>query len=576
MSRIVFSAFCLALVLVQSVLADNSLPAFKGHESCDVWAQTDGECINNPRFMWSTCLGSCLSVANDVDEACPGWAREGECDANPNYIQLHCPQSCGLAVAWNPWVRQGLNIDPVPNIEPFTPSVVVTDVITAADAMQERLVALMQQYKRSIPGISLLAPSHFLGVVGIAEAFLYIFRLQEVVLKLHGDQDAFQLLREHIAQALTTISQGGFSPDLLSRELPFWIGFAAGISNGIQSTILAANPGLQVPMVEVSKYFSGFIESEATLAEDSQPLSDSLAAPTKAKLNNGLEMPLLGLGTWQLDGEQCYNAVLQALQVGYRSIDTAQAYGNEAEVGRALTEALAQGFIQQRSDVFLASKLSMPEDMGYEKAKALVEKQLNLLQTTYIDLYMLHSPPSTPELEAETWKALEELVAAGKIKSLGVSNYEPRELDRLMDNAAITIKPAVVQNKVDVYHVGKQLDIHGDEIVAYCRQHGLVLVGYSAFSAYPFVMEATHDPIVQYLAQQRSARSDKKVTTAQVIIKWMAQRGIATIPRSTSAERMAENLQALYLAPLTSSELSLLDSLQILVSSPVSVPITIA
>jgi diketogulonate reductase-like aldo/keto reductase len=246
-----------------------------------------------------------------------------------------------------------------------------------------------------------------------------------------------------------------------------------------------------------------------------------------------------------------------------RSIDTAQAYQNEHNVGDAIKEAIAQKLVT-RQQLFLATKLSDPADAGYEKAKALVQRQLAALQTSYLDLYMLHSPLEDATLQADTWRALEDLYTAGVLRAIGVSNFGASDLAAL--NATARVKPMVVQNKVDPYHVAKQLDNVGDAIVEYARDNKMVIVAYSSFSAYPFVMKPSEDPVVRDIARRR------RLTPAQVLLKWSLQRGFAVIPRSTSPERLAENLAVLTLPPLHKEDLHLLDTLELLVSSPVSKP----
>jgi diketogulonate reductase-like aldo/keto reductase len=562
----------------EATATELSLVDHKEYDQCDIWAEHDGECVNNPRFMWSACLGSCLEYAADIDEQCRQWAQEGECEANPGYIHLHCPGACSEAISWNPWVRQQLNIDHIRSAAFVEDSLEVVDLLSAANLMQKRLESIFVHRNVLVQGVSVSAPSHFLGMIGFAEMFLYTFRLQEVILRTLGDEESFALLRERLDQAIRTIEMSHFNADLLSRELPFWMRFVRDVRSLIDGVISKTNQqNMSVPAIEIAKYFSSYIPSDTSgFTSSPEDLAGSDNNTMTVRLSSGYEMPLLGLGTWQLDGDDCYNAVLEALAAGHRAIDTAQAYGNEAEVGRAVADAIQQGIITSRSEVFLATKISNEQDFGEKNVRDLVSKQLKLLQTDYIDLYMLHSPPQDANLEEETWRELEHLVKEGKIRSLGVSNYEPRELDRLL--AVAKVKPSVTQNKVDPYHVGKQLDVAGDEIVAYCRQHGIVLVGYSPFSAYPFAMEATQDPLVRLLATQRSRMQPANqfpVTPAQLIIKWMVQRGMAVIPRSSHPGRMLENLHALRLAPLTADELAVMDSLQVLVSSPVSVPISL-
>lgn len=247
----------------------------------------------------------------------------------------------------------------------------------------------------------------------------------------------------------------------------------------------------------------------------------------------------------------------------HRSIDTAQAYQNEAEVGRAIKTAIDKKLVT-RNQLFVATKLSDPADAGYTKVKQLVQRQLRDLQVSYLDLYMLHSPLGDPQLQQDTWRALEELLRAGTLRAIGVSNFDSVELEALSKTAQI--KPMVVQNKVDVYHVGKQLDNKGDPIVRYARDHNIRIVAYSSFSAYPFVMQPTEDPVVRWVARTRG------ISAGQVLLKWALQKGFAIIPRSSNLNRLQENLQAQSTAPLRQEDIKLLDTLQYLISSPVCVP----
>jgi diketogulonate reductase-like aldo/keto reductase len=232
-------------------------------------------------------------------------------------------------------------------------------------------------------------------------------------------------------------------------------------------------------------------------------------------------------------------------------------------VGDAVQEAIHRGLVS-RKDLFIATKLSDPADAGYEGVKALVQRQLKDLQTTYLDLYMLHSPLPDAALQVETWQALEELLAAGVVRAIGVSNFDSVDLQTLI--ASATVKPMVVQNKADVYHVAKQLDNRGDPIVKFARENGILMVAYSSFSAYPFVMKPTEDPIVRSVARRTG------LSAAQVILRWSLQKGFAVIPRSTSPARLQENFAVLRAAPLSTEDMRLLDTLQLLVSSPVCVP----
>jgi 2,5-diketo-D-gluconate reductase A len=187
------------------------------------------------------------------------------------------------------------------------------------------------------------------------------------------------------------------------------------------------------------------------------------------------------------------------------------------------------------------------------------------LQVDYLDLYMLHSPISNRDLQASTWKALEVLYRSGKIKALGVSNFSGRELRSLVETSEVL--PMVVQNKFDVYHLGKQLDNQGDDVVAYARSKGIVIVGYSSLSSFPFSMLPAHDPIINYVASKQASPT----TSSQVILRWILQLGgTAVIPRSTNPDRLKENLDVLNMAPLPDEHMHLINMLQYLIASPVN------
>lgn len=280
-----------------------------------------------------------------------------------------------------------------------------------------------------------------------------------------------------------------------------------------------------------------------------------------------------------------------AITLGYRHFDSAEAYRNEIEVGNAVSAAIQQGLVS-RKELFLATKISDAAHGGHHGVQALVKEQLKHFQTDYIDLYMLHSPMND-KVQQETWKGLEELYDQGIIKALGVSNFNGKELKKLISSSRI--KPMVVQNKLDIYHVGKQLDNMGDDIVAVTREHGIVLVAYSSFSAYPFVLKPADDPIIRYIAglRNQAAESASKsasssttgtttppvtpsaVTPSQVILRYVVQNGFAAIPRSSKATHLQENLRALDMTPLTQQEMNLIASTQYLTSSPVSKAVAI-
>lgn len=244
-------------------------------------------------------------------------------------------------------------------------------------------------------------------------------------------------------------------------------------------------------------------------------------------LSNGVKMPCLGFGTWQSsDGEEAYNAVLSALRLGYRHIDTAAAYGNEKSVGRAIADFLKESSVS-RSDLFITTKL-WNEDHGYENAKKAIEVSLEKLGLDYLDLYLIHWPNPVKfrscwqKANAESWAAMEEAVDAGKIRAIGISNFCERHIDELLKTAKI--KPMVNQIKVCPGQPQKQL-------ADYSRSLGMVVEGYSPLGTGGIFKNAE----IKQLAEKYGR------TVAQVCIRWCLQQGVVPLPKSVNPARIEEN-----------------------------------
>lgn len=232
-------------------------------------------------------------------------------------------------------------------------------------------------------------------------------------------------------------------------------------------------------------------------------------------LNNGVKMPKIGFGVFQINDSECEKAVLDAIEVGYRLIDTAQAYGNEEAVGRALKKTSVK-----RSDLFITTKVWV-SNAGYEKAKASIEESLRKLQLDYIDLVLIHQPFNDVY---GTYRAMEDLYKAGKIKAIGVSNFYP---DRLVDLAIFSeVKPAVNQVEVNVFH-------QQEEALYYNEKYGVQLEAWAPFAEGKNNM-FTH-PELQAIGDQYGK------SIAQVILRWLAQRNIVSLAKSVKKERMQEN-----------------------------------
>jgi diketogulonate reductase-like aldo/keto reductase len=236
---------------------------------------------------------------------------------------------------------------------------------------------------------------------------------------------------------------------------------------------------------------------------------------TKIRLDNGVEMPIFGLGTYQMqNGRETYQSVLYALQIGYRLIDTAKMYGNEKDVGEALRKSGVP-----REEVFVTTKL-WNSDHGYQSTIDACNRSLKALSFSYLDLYLIHWPVGG--LRNETWKAMESLLKAGKCRAIGVSNYMIWHLEELLENSSTT--PAVNQVEFSPYLYQKNL-------LEFCRSHKIQLEAYSPLTK----GHKLKDPKLMAIASKYSK------TSAQILIRWALQHQVVVIPKSSRKERIREN-----------------------------------
>ena len=235
------------------------------------------------------------------------------------------------------------------------------------------------------------------------------------------------------------------------------------------------------------------------------------------KLNNGVEMPILGYGVYQVTPEECERCVLDALSVGYRSIDTAQAYFNEEGVGNALVKSGIP-----RSEVFITTKVWISNG-GYKKAKASIDESLRKLQSDYIDLLLIHQPFND---YYGTYRAMEEACKAGKARAIGVSNFYP---DRFIDLAEFCeIKPAV--NQVETHVFNQQI-----EPQKIMERYGTRVMSWGPFA------EGRNDFFTNEVLKTIGEKYGKSV--AQTALRFLIQRGVIVIPKSTHKERMIQNME---------------------------------
>ena len=247
-------------------------------------------------------------------------------------------------------------------------------------------------------------------------------------------------------------------------------------------------------------------------------------------LRNGIEIPDIGFGTWNIPyGEGCEKAVFEAIRAGYRHIDTAGAYGNERSVGLGVKAAIHEGLIKDRSDVFITSKL-WNTNRSYNKAFRGFDKSMRNLDLDYIDLYLIHWPANKmkyknpDEVNAVTWEALEELYEEGRVRAVGVSNFLPHHLEELKKSAKVL--PMVNQVELHVGYMQK-------EVVEYNNNNGIITEGYS-----PLGTGALLDNEILWEMAKKY-----QTTVSNICISFLRKRGIIPLPKTTSPDRMSGNLR---------------------------------
>jgi diketogulonate reductase-like aldo/keto reductase len=262
-------------------------------------------------------------------------------------------------------------------------------------------------------------------------------------------------------------------------------------------------------------------------------------------LNNGVQLPALGLGVFQTPAEETRAAVDAALSAGYRHIDTAASYGNERQVGEAVHRSGLD-----RSEVFLETKIWI-SDYGYDKTLHGFDKSARKLGVDQIDLLILHQPlPSDFEATLEAYRALETLLGDGKVRAIGVSNFMVEHLTTLLERT--TVVPAVNQIEVHPYFAQK-------EVQALNTGHGILTQAWSPIGGITFYRDGQHSSTLEDLVIGAIAQAHDK-TPAQVMLRWHLQQGRSVIPKSTKPQRIAENIDV-FDFELTGEELAAIDAL---------------
>ncbi len=256
------------------------------------------------------------------------------------------------------------------------------------------------------------------------------------------------------------------------------------------------------------------------------------------KLNNGYEMPMLGIGTYSLHDEICVNSIYTAIQYGYRKIDTAYMYENEKEVGEAVRKAINDGIVT-RSEMFITTKLYPNQ---FDNPEVAIEQALEKLDIDYIDLMLLHHPG---ENDVKAYKAIEKYVEQGKIKSIGLSNYYIEEIDAFLPK--VSIKPVLVQNEIHPYY-------QESNVVKHIQELGIVMEGWYPLGGRGHQKELLNDEILVKIAKSHNK------SVAQVILRWDYQKNVVVIPGSSNPNHILENI-SIFDFELTDEEMKQIENL---------------
>ncbi|KZS92007.1 Aldo/keto reductase [Sistotremastrum niveocremeum HHB9708] len=268
-------------------------------------------------------------------------------------------------------------------------------------------------------------------------------------------------------------------------------------------------------------------------------MSANLTLQSTYKLSDGHEMPVLGLGVYEMTGDEAYSCVLKALEIGYRHVDSAAWYENEQECGKAILDFLKSHPEVKRENIFYTTKLR--QNVGYEASLQAIRESVDLSGLGYVDLYLVHGPLGGPAMRSASWKACLKAQELGLVRSIGVSNYGVKHLQEMQASG----DPLPTIDQVDLHPFQTRPDI-----VELCKKHDIILQAWA-----PLVrgMRFNH-PVLKQIASQHNK------STAQVLLRYSLQKGFVPLPKSVKAERIASNAD-IFDFDLSTKDIQLLDSL---------------
>lgn len=309
------------------------------------------------------------------------------------------------------------------------------------------------------------------------------------------------------------------------------------------SGTITADISNQITEADTTKMFLWDMEKLYPLTENMEVNMDNPGnfnfETRTVMLNSGYEMPINGLGTYSLHGDTCINSVKSALASGVRLIDTASAYGNEAEVGQAVREAMEEYGIE-REDIFVITKIYPGSEMANPEQS--IQACIDRLNIGYVDMMLLHHPDPN---DVQAYKAMEKFVAEGKIHSIGLSNWYVEELEEFLPQ--VDTKPALVQNEIHPYY-------QENDVIPYIQSQGITVQGWYPLGGRGHTAELLGDPVISEIADAHG------VSSAQVILRWNLQKGVVVIPGSSNPDHIKENNE-LYHFSLTDDEMQRINDL---------------